>query len=99
MVIRYGPNLNRCKHPEILMDPEKSEMALGDDPCHNFCACWDVRISTCWINDDDDYLYSKGHYDPVELCYECNCELAPDEYGVCNDCRALEKQETNVERG
>jgi len=54
-MIQYGPNPKRCKHPEILMDPEKAEFVTGDDPCHNFCACWDARISTCWINDDSDY--------------------------------------------
>ena len=38
------------------MDPERSEFVLHDDPCHNFCPCWDARIQTCWINDDDDYV-------------------------------------------
>jgi len=51
-MIQRGPNPLKCKHHEILMDPERAEFALGDDPCHNFCPCWDARISTCWVNDD-----------------------------------------------
>jgi hypothetical protein len=44
----FGPNIDKCKHPEILTDPDKAQFKTGDDPCHNFCPCWDSRIGTCW---------------------------------------------------